>query len=269
MRLRPAIWIFVCALILAGAWLFLRVGERPTAAEKSGGPTAAASTAPKSPTPGTVAKNVSKSGAAAMVKTNQFAWRLSNTTQPIGELMNDPRAILLENALIDTRLPLNLAIPKNLQAQGNPGAYIVQARGPVDSAFRAMLAGSGAQIISYIPNNAYLVTMPAGAANEIAAEWIFGAALRAVLQGAAGVACVRPEISAGGRGIESRTVRGHCADRRWQQIENLAGPIIVAPDSRRSARSCASSRRPTGRRWRNCPACKSSSRITGAFKPTI
>ena len=63
---------------------------------------------------------------------------------------------------------MNLSIPKKLQSPGDPGAYIVQARGPIDNAFRAMLARSGAQIVSYIPNNAYLVRAPAGVANGLA-----------------------------------------------------------------------------------------------------
>ena len=81
--------------------------------------------------------------------------------------MGDRHAILLENALIDSSQPLNFSIPKNLQSQGDPGAYIVQARGPIDNAFRAMLARSGAEIVSYIPNDAYLVRAPAGVANGL------------------------------------------------------------------------------------------------------
>ena len=99
-----------------------------------------------------------------VVKTNSFAYRLTNTKKSIGRLANDPHAILLENALMDTSIPLNFSIPKNLQSPGDPGAYIVQARGPVDGAFRATLAAAGAQIVSYIPNNAYLVTLSAGGA---------------------------------------------------------------------------------------------------------
>ncbi len=106
--------------------------------------------------------------ATASAKTNQFAWRLSNTTKSLDQLTGDRHAILLENALIDTGSPLNLSIPKNLQSQGDPGAYIVQARGPIDNAFRAMLARAGAEIVSYIPNNAYLVRAPAGVANGLA-----------------------------------------------------------------------------------------------------
>ena len=107
---------------------------------------------------------------AASAKTNQFAYRLSNTTKTIGQLVGDRHAILLENALIDTASPLNFSIPKNLQSQGDPGAYIVQARGPIDNAFRAMLAAAGAEIVSYIPNDAYLVRAPAGVANGLAAN---------------------------------------------------------------------------------------------------
>jgi subtilisin-like proprotein convertase family protein len=100
--------------------------------------------------------------------TNKFVFRLSNTTKSLDQLTHDSHAILLENALIDSSQPLNLSIPKNLQLQGDPGAYIVQARGPIDNAFRAMLASAGAEIVSYIPNDAYLVRAPAGVANGLA-----------------------------------------------------------------------------------------------------
>src|SRR5208337_1280374 len=105
--------------------------------------------------------NNPQAAAAARAKANRFRFRLANTAKTIGELTRDPHAILLANALIDTEAKLDLAIPKNLQATGDPGAYIVQAHGPIDNAFRAMLAGAGAQIVSYIPNNAYLVNLSA------------------------------------------------------------------------------------------------------------
>ncbi len=57
-----------------------------------------------------------------------------------------------------------------MQAQGDPGAYIVQARGPINNAFRAALAAAGAQIVSYIPNNAYLVTVSAGGAAGLSGQ---------------------------------------------------------------------------------------------------
>ena len=82
--------------------------------------------------------------------------------QTIGQLTGDRHAILLENAFIDTSVPLKLSIPAHLRSQGDPGAYIVQARGPIDNAFRALLAAAGAQIVSYIPNDAYLVRVTQG-----------------------------------------------------------------------------------------------------------
>jgi subtilisin-like proprotein convertase family protein len=110
---------------------------------------------------------MTKSG-TVLANTNKFAYRLANTTKTIGQLVRDDKAILLENALIDTRNPQNLSIPANLRASGDPGAYIVQARGAIDNAFRAMLAQAGAMIVSYIPNNAYLVRISQGGANGLA-----------------------------------------------------------------------------------------------------
>jgi subtilisin-like proprotein convertase family protein len=173
MRSRPTFWILLILLCMAGAWLLFHQGSRRTIAGNSANSpanpgAASVATSTKSPAAGTAAANAMKIFAEA--KTNRFAFRLSNTTKSLGALVNDPRAILLENALIDTRLPLNLAIPKNLQAKGDPGAYIVQAHGPTDGAFRAMLAASGAQIVSYIPNNAYLVTATGGVADQMTAD---------------------------------------------------------------------------------------------------
>ena len=57
-----------------------------------------------------------------------------------------------------------------MQSPGDPGAYIVQANGPIDGAFRAVLAAAGAQIVSYIPNNAYLVRISSGGAAGLAGQ---------------------------------------------------------------------------------------------------
>jgi hypothetical protein len=137
MRARPFIWILLCLLCLAGAWLFwhqpANTRTKPSALPKAAAPvgtaTASASTAPKNLT----AVSTNNVNNVISVKTNQFAWRLSNTTKSLDQLMRDRHAILLENALIDSSRPLNLSIPKNLQSQGDPGAYIVQARGPIDN----------------------------------------------------------------------------------------------------------------------------------------
>ena len=164
-------WLILslCLLCLAGAWFFwhqpANTRTRPSALQKVAATTVttvrSASTAPN------ILATASTNGATS-AKTNQFAYRLSNTTKTIGQLVSDRHAILLENALIDTGAKLNFSIPKNLQSPGDPGAYIVQARGPIDNAFRAMLASAGAEIVSYIPNDAYLVRAPAGVANGLA-----------------------------------------------------------------------------------------------------
>ena len=164
-------WILLSLLCLAGVWLLWQQGSHRQAHGKVAVPsyvtTRSLSTAPQ--ILATVSTNVAKAGAVP-TNTNKFAWRLNNTTKSIDQLMRDDKAILLENALIDTRNPLNLSIPSHLRARGEPGAYIVQARGAINNAFRAMLKASGATIVSYIPNNAYLVNAPSGVANAIASQ---------------------------------------------------------------------------------------------------
>jgi subtilisin-like proprotein convertase family protein len=172
MRSRKSFWILLGLLCLAGAWFFWHQNNRRTMQKKNSASRIiqtfhSASSAPKFLTKPTVVSKAVKTGASV---TNKFAYRLSNTSKPIGELVSDDKAILLENALIDLRNPLNFSIPKNLQSQGDPGAYIVQANGPIDNAFRAMLAAAGATIVSYIPNDAYLVRASASVANGIAAD---------------------------------------------------------------------------------------------------
>ena len=168
MHSRPFIWILLCLLCLAGAWFFW---QRENGRDGSPSRPHEAVAPAVRPHPPSTASNIlatASTNGATSAKTNQFAYRLSNTTKTIGQLVGDRHAILLENALIDTGAKLNLSIPKNLQSPGDPGAYIVQARGPIDNAFRAMLAAAGAEIVSYIPNNAYLVRAPAGVANGLA-----------------------------------------------------------------------------------------------------
>ena len=85
--------------------------------------------------------------------------RLSNTSIPFKDLIRRESALLLRNASIDTSVTDGLNIPAHLRAEGDPGSYMVQARGPLTDAFRARLKAAGGTIISYIPNNAYLVRL--------------------------------------------------------------------------------------------------------------
>jgi subtilisin-like proprotein convertase family protein len=163
----------MCLLCLAGVWLFW---HREKSRDGSSSHTAmvVARVAQLHPSSAASSRGVINTNptqiSLAGWNTNKFAGRLSNTLKPVGELVNDRHAILLENAFIDTQLPLNFVFPKNLQPQGDPGAYIVQARSPIDNAFRAMLAQAGATVVSYIPNDAYLVRATAGVAGMLGAN---------------------------------------------------------------------------------------------------
>ena len=96
----------------------------------------------------------------------EFPFRLRNTGAPLAALLHDDHAILLRNALIDTtaRPP---EPPAHLRAHGDPGSYIVQSRGPIRSAFRRAIQSTGGRVISYLPNNAYLVEAPAPTADRL------------------------------------------------------------------------------------------------------
>ena len=163
-------WVYLLGLlVVAGAWLLWPRAVN-TRTKPSALPTAAVTPATPVHAAAPAANILAAAATNAAPGTNKFAFRLGNTAKPLGQLVHDRHAILLENAFIDTGSPLNLSIPKHLQAQGDPGAYIVQARGPIDAAFRALLASVGAEIISYIPNDAYLVRAQSGMANGLAAN---------------------------------------------------------------------------------------------------
>jgi len=175
MRRRLWICLAACLLCLAGAWWLWYQAVNPRTKSPALPPVA---TAP-APAASAVAKpskiltpvytRAAKPGPVS-AGTNEFAFRLSNTARPLDQLMGDRHAVLLANAFIDTGSPLSFSIPSHLQSQGDPGAYIVQARGPVDAAFRAMLAAAGAQVVAYIPNDAYLVRIDQGGAEGLAAN---------------------------------------------------------------------------------------------------
>lgn len=180
---RPTTWIVISLLCLAGSFYFWQLGER-WSAERNAARSAARvppATAPAR-SPAHRADGVYPAATAPMVllttpaqaqaaatrrsgERNQY--QLRNTARTAGELLRDPQAVLLENALIDTRLPLPSNLPPHLRAAGEPGSYIVQARGDY-AAFRAALERAGGQWVSYIPNNAALVRASASVAQQLA-----------------------------------------------------------------------------------------------------
>jgi len=193
MRTRPLIWLLLSMMCFAAAFYFWRLGDKWAARQKAAAvataqhptsniqhptsniqhPTSNALAAPFKlvtqartlnvpPTSGALTNHASRI-------TNHVALRLSNTSTPVRQLQRSGQALLLENALLDTTKPAP-AIPDHLRAQGDPGSYLVQARGPIDNAFRALLQAAGATIVSYIPNNAYLVRASAAVAQQLGAD---------------------------------------------------------------------------------------------------
>jgi len=183
MHRKIRLWILLCLLAILAAggwWRFLR-SSRPAASSQ---PSAQNTTAAplKGPGAGQAAPNApllvtgANPPAAAVTNATAKAFkspltnRLSNTSRPIAELMRDDRAVLLRNALIDTTGVAGLPIPAHLRADGDPGSYVVQSRTPLDDAFRAQLKAAGASIVSYIPNNAYLVRVAEAGAKQLQAS---------------------------------------------------------------------------------------------------
>jgi hypothetical protein len=168
------LWLVISLLCMAGAFYCWRLGDRWAAQKRNAAPVAVTNQ-PVVPAVAAPAASVNVTAApapapapAATVKSNTFlAHRLTNTTRPLKELLHDNNAILLENALIDSTLPANFSIPDHLRLDGDPGSYIVKLRGPLDNAFRAVLAEAGAEFVAYIPNDAVLVRASAAAAGHL------------------------------------------------------------------------------------------------------
>ena len=171
MRQRPWTWFLLSLLCFLGAAYFWHLGNK-WQAEKMYAAPGVITPAAKPKAIDTTPHNVQSMSTAPAKNTftpatNRFAYRLTNTSQTVGQLLHNDKAILLENALIDTSQPLNLSIPPHLRTQGEPDSYIAQSRGPLSEAFRMALRAAGATIISYIPNNAYLVRLSAEGAKQL------------------------------------------------------------------------------------------------------
>ena len=165
--------LVLCLLAVAGLY-WLWPGGTVKNAPRQGKDAVAKVNATNTPAAG-AASAVAK--ALPTLNTNKLAYRLANTTNSIRKLETMPHAVLLANAFIDTDQPLDLKIPAHLKAEGDPGAYIVQARKAIDAQFRAALAGAQAQIVSYIPNNAYLVKVTVGGAGALSGNPLVQAVL--------------------------------------------------------------------------------------------
>src|SRR5580765_7220636 len=126
MRRRPLFWLTISVLCFIGAMYFWRLGNRWALEEKTAPPR---NTTNRASAAGVAAGRVaggrtapfhllSEPGVLGSLPNlvssptnlpSRFANRLSNTPRPIGELVRSESALLLENALLDTALPISLS----------------------------------------------------------------------------------------------------------------------------------------------------------------
>ena len=167
MRWRPLLWLLVSLVVVAVLWRF-----RPNGPSRSGRTSSAQAwnhtSARKRLVPGETFNGFVTQASDGVAL--RFPFRLTNTSKPLRELVRSDRAVLLENAFLETTKPLEIPIPDQFRAQGDPGSYIIQSRGPLTDSFRALLQKSGGTVVAYIPNNAYLVRASASVARDLAAS---------------------------------------------------------------------------------------------------
>src|SRR5690348_5265483 len=153
MRWRAWIWLCVSLACFCGAAYFWRLADeweaQKAAARAQASTNSPAAAAPKVPghaqmlplrllsQPGNL--NYQPPLATATNHRSPTAFRLSNTSKTLRELTRSDHAILLQNALLDTTRSNTLPIPDSLRAPKDPGAYLVQSRGPLDESFRSSL----------------------------------------------------------------------------------------------------------------------------------
>ena len=176
MQLRTRTWFLLSLLLLLAAWGCWRLGDRRQVGEvKPPGAVPAMQGAAALPPHFQLLATATHAPAAQVMAgagngDPKHPYRLSNSRKPVEQLMRSGSAILLNNALIDTSSPEPLGIPDHLKAGDNPGSYIVQSRGPIPPALRSLLQEEGADVISYIPNDALLVRASVARARRIAAS---------------------------------------------------------------------------------------------------
>ena len=167
MRLKARTWFVISLMCFgAGVWMWHygeEVGARRRGVEGQG---------PK--VPGSLINAVATNATGAVTSKSL---RLSNTRESVTQLLHDDHAVLLRNAIIDTRHPFHPDIPSQLKSKGAPGSYIVQFDRPLNREFYDSIKKDGASYVSYIPNNAALVKADAQVANALESDPVFQAVL--------------------------------------------------------------------------------------------
>lgn len=187
MRFSSRTWFLLSALLfVAAVWFWLRgneeVAKRDAARKSASGQgtnlpqfKSAGAVQPGQTNPASAPRATAAAPGAAVApppppaSQSNFPYRLRNTQDSLDQLGMNDAAVLLDNAFIDTSSSTPVAIPEHLRAEGDPGSYVVQSRGPLDAAFYRRLQGAGAAFVSYIPNNAALVRATDAVARQLAA----------------------------------------------------------------------------------------------------
>jgi subtilisin-like proprotein convertase family protein len=101
-------------------------------------------------------------------KDPQHPYRLRNTASPLDQLAHLNHAILLNNALMDTRSRRPLSIPSHLQAPKRTRSYLIQTERNFDEVLpHPLMEALGATKVSYIPNNTWLVRVDPEALTQL------------------------------------------------------------------------------------------------------
>ena len=260
--------VLLTALIAALAYVGISRGPVARQASPAG---LALGQAPTTP-PVRLAKPPAVAMPVPVAANDPFPFRLKNTDAPIGELVRNETALLLRNAFIDTALGSGLTIPAEFKTTGDPLTYIAQARGPATAAFRRHIAASGGKIISYIPNNAYLVRVDADwrvASGQLVRHAV-GAAVRAVLQtGDETARDGRYRPTTAGRGVDKRgAVSAQRASRGKAPSQARCRGVVAGSHSVRSQARGPRARRQTGRLGPVSQRCRDLSDIDHVDWPT-
>ncbi len=158
MRDNPRMWALISVLLLIAAGISWKIAERQERQKLKQQPTTntnVISTAKVDRVSTNLQQNVSASKSITAKPTIPI--RLTNSDKNVTELVKLPNVLLLQNAIIDTSNNKPLPIPSILQTSTNSHSFIVQARGALNDTIRNGLKMAKAKIVSYIPNNAYLV----------------------------------------------------------------------------------------------------------------
>jgi subtilisin-like proprotein convertase family protein len=155
----------LCGLLTWRASERIAQSPKPTPIAEAGAPVSPVPTAAPKPTapriPGRlkwVAAEVLMPGQAPKILDPKFTNRFRNTAASLDELIRNDRALNLRNALVDTASGQPLELPAGLEAGAEPGAFLVQSHGMLSEQLRRDLKAAGLQVVTYMPNNAYLVT---------------------------------------------------------------------------------------------------------------